>query len=87
MLNFAESGHPVFRATSALDRGELKSKGRGKKSIHFNGGEETIELILNQLSIHGAVANFCAKRLSRCRETRHEWEFWINGETDRISCC
>ena len=75
MLNFAESGHPVFRATSALDRGELKSKGRGKKSIHFNGGEETIELILNQLSIYGAVANFCkelAKRLSRCRETRHE---------------
>ena len=90
ILNFAESGHPVFRATSALDRGELKSKGRGKKSIHFNGGEETIELILNQLSIYGAVPIFCkelAKRLSRCRETRHEWEFWINGNTDRISYC
>ena len=23
MLNFAESGHPVFRATSVLERGEL----------------------------------------------------------------
>ena len=22
MLNFAESGHPIFRATSALERGE-----------------------------------------------------------------
>ena len=28
MLNFAESGHPVFRATSALERGESKSKGK-----------------------------------------------------------
>ena len=26
MLNFAESGHPIFRATSALERGELRSK-------------------------------------------------------------
>ena len=60
MLNFAESGHPIFRATSALERGESRSKGKEKKSIHLNGGEETIELILrtiisvNQLSICGA---------------------------------
>ena len=64
MLNFAESGHPVFRASSALERGELKSKGKGVKTIHFNGGDETIELILrtvifdNQLSVYGAVADF-----------------------------
>ena len=31
MLNFAESGHPVFRATSALERGELKSKEKRKE--------------------------------------------------------
>ena len=36
----------VFRATDALERGELKSKGKGKKSIHSNGSDETIELIL-----------------------------------------
>ena len=42
MLNFAESGHPVFRASSALARVELRSKGKGKKSIHFNGSEETV---------------------------------------------
>ena len=65
MLNFAESRHPVFRATSALGRGELRSEGKGKKSIHFNGGEENIELILrtvisaNQLSVYGAVADLC----------------------------
>ena len=30
MLEFGESGHPVFRATSPLSRGQLKSKGGGK---------------------------------------------------------
>ena len=35
MLTFAESGHPVFRATSPLSRGRLKSKGGGKLSIHY----------------------------------------------------
>ena len=30
MLNFAESGHPVFR-----EEENYLSKGRGKKSIHF----------------------------------------------------
>ena len=27
MANFSESGHPIFRASSALQRGELRSKG------------------------------------------------------------
>ena len=35
LLEFAESGHPIFRATTPLSRGQLKSKGRGKLSIHF----------------------------------------------------
>ena len=69
-LNFAESGHPVFRATSALERKE-----RGKKSIHFNGSEETIELILrtsisvNQLSVCVAVADLC-RELSKDSRAR-----------------
>ena len=46
MANFSGSGHPIFRASSAFERGELRSKGGGKKSIHFNGGEENIELLL-----------------------------------------
>ena len=49
MLNFAESGHPILRATSALERGELKSKRKWMKSIHFNGSDETIELFFEQL--------------------------------------
>ena len=63
MINFAETGSSLFCAISALERGELKSKGGGKKTIHNNGSDENVELILrtiisaNQLSIQGAVAD------------------------------
>ena len=33
MLTFAESGHPVFRATSTLEGGQLKSKGKEVYSL------------------------------------------------------
>ena len=36
LLEFAKSGHPIFRATTPLSRGKLKSKGKGKVSIHFS---------------------------------------------------
>ena len=49
MLNFAKSGHPKFRATSALERGELKSKGKGLKSTHFNGSDGTLNWFFEQL--------------------------------------
>ena len=70
MLNFEESGHPIFHATSAFERSELRSKENGKKSIHFNGSEENIEWILrtiisaNQLRVYGAVETLC-KELSK----------------------
>ena len=69
MVNFSESGHAIFRASSVFERGEVRSNGRGKKSIHFNGSEENVELLhrtvlsANQLSVHGAVADLC-KELS-----------------------
>ena len=34
MVTLAESGHPVFRATTPLFRGVLKSKGGGKLLVH-----------------------------------------------------
>ena len=67
LLEFAESGHPTFRATTPLSRGILKSKGHGKLSIHFAADELTIETIfririsVNQLSIYGAVAAICVE--------------------------
>ena len=45
LLEFAESGCPFFRATTPLSRGQLKSKGHGKVSIHFAAVQETIEAI------------------------------------------
>ena len=65
MLEFAESGHSVFRATSPLSRGVLKSKGGGKLSIHYCADLETIQTVcrtiipVNQLSLYGAVAQMC----------------------------
>ena len=65
MLTFAESGHPVFRATSPLSRGVLKSKGGGSLSIHYCADCETIETVfrtitfVNQLSLYGTVAEMC----------------------------
>ena len=65
LLEFAESTCPIFRATTPLSRGQLRSKGRGKLSIHIAATQETIETVFriivsaNQLSLYGAVANMC----------------------------
>ena len=65
MLEFVESRHPVFRATSPLSRGRLKSKGGGKLSIHYCADLDTIKTVfrtitsVNQLSLYGAVAEMC----------------------------
>ena len=61
MITFAESRHPVFRSTSPLSRGVLKSKGGGKLSIHFCADETVFRTIISvkQLSIYGAVSELC----------------------------
>ena len=65
LLKFAESGHPIFRATTPLSRGQLKSKGRGKLSIHVTADQDTVDTIyriilsVNQLSVYGALAAIC----------------------------
>ena len=43
MINVAETSHPIFRASIALERGEVRSKEKGNKSIHLIGSEENIE--------------------------------------------
>ena len=65
LLLFAESGHPIFRSTTPLSRGQWKSKGKGKVSIHFTADQDTVDTIyrtilsVNQLSVYGAVAAIC----------------------------
>ena len=63
LLTFAETERLVFRGTGALERGHVRSKESGNKSVHFNGSTNNIVLLLqvvisvNQLSICGAVAD------------------------------
>ena len=45
LLNFSESGDPVFRGTSALERRTLRSKEGGKLSVHFCGDPQTVEVV------------------------------------------
>ena len=65
LLEFAESGHFTFRATTPLSRGILKSNRRRKLSIHFAADDHSIDTIfrlipsVNQLSLYGAVAAIC----------------------------
>ena len=75
LLNFSERGHPVFRGTSALERGALISKGGGQLSIHFCGDPQTVEVVfrtlvsVSQLSVYEAAADMCdelASRISDC---------------------
>ena len=67
LVEFAESGCPIFRATSPLSRGRLKSNGHGKLSTHHCADLETIETVfriifsVNQLSLYGAVVEMCEK--------------------------
>ena len=67
MINFSESGHLIFHGSSAFERWDLKSKKKKKLLIHFNGSDETVEVILrtvisvNQLTVYGAVADMCGE--------------------------
>ena len=94
MVTLAESGHPVFRATSPLSRGQLKSKGGGKLSIHYCAGQDTITTVfrtitsVNQLSLYGAVAEMCEEYESfhdRTGKTRcgRAVEFLVRAKCDQ----
>ena len=64
LLEFVESGCPIFRVTSPLSRGIFKKKEHRKLSIHF-ADQETIETIFriivsaNQLSFYLAMTEVC----------------------------
>ena len=81
LVEFAESGCQNFRTTTPLSRGQLKSKGHGKLSIHLTATQETIETVFriivsaNQLSPHGAVANICEEY-----ESHHDG----SGRSDKV---
>ena len=62
MLKFGESGHRIFRATSPLSRGVLKSKGGGKLSIHDCADHETIETVFRTIVSVNQLSHFRSSR-------------------------
>ena len=68
LQEFAESGHPTFRATTPLSRGQLKSKERGKLSIHFAADD-------SQLTQFFALSFLSISSVST-EQWRFMWRIW-----------
>ena len=64
LLEFEESGHPIFRATTPVSRRILKSRGHGKLSIHFCADQKTIETIFR-------IIAFCQSAQSLRSSCKH----------------
>ena len=62
LLEFAESGCPIFRATTPLSRRKLKSKGHGKLTVHLAADQETIETVFRS-SFFTEQLQTCVKNL------------------------
>ena len=76
LIEFPESGCPIFCATTPLSRGQLKSKGHGKLSIHFAAVQETIEtfayLSVLSSSVFTEQLQKCVKNLKSFTTDRGE---------------
>ena len=79
MLTFAESTHQVFRSTSPLSRGVLKSKGGGNCQFSFF---RTI-VSVNQLRLCEAVAEMC-EECDSCHD--RTGRLVVEGRSNHRSC-
>ena len=68
LVEFAESGCPIFRATTPLSRGRLKSKGHGKLSIHYAADLETVETFFPHNCLCKPSSVFCGAVAEICEE-------------------
>ena len=64
LLELAESGCPIFRATTPLSRGDLKSKRHRKLSIHFAADQETIDTVFCILFL--PISSVSTEQLQKC---------------------
>ena len=67
LLEFAESGHPIFPATTPLSTGQLKSKGHGKLSIHFAADDTQLKQF------------FALSFLSISSVSTEQWQLYVNN--------
>ena len=75
LVEFAESGCPILRQTTPLSRGQLRSKGHGKLSIHYAADLETIETC------------FCKSAQSLRSNRRDMWKVRILSRKNWTICC
>ena len=83
MLNFCECGHPVFRRSSVLERGGLKSKRKGN-NVFISVLTTTPPNWFFAQCIHWAVSDMCdelACRIFGCSESAEKLVAQINSET------
>ena len=87
MIKFRESGYPVFRATSPLSWGVLKSKGVWKLSIHNCADQETKTVFraiisVNQLTESTEQSQICEMKTGSAKQ---EWwdPCWQSNLTHR----
>ena len=86
---FKGTGHPVFKSISALSRGNLRRM-MNRDSKHFNTDALNKELVCrtlhsaNQLSIHGAVSNWCEEFGLKPNERKLTSERFKTKENEQI---
>ena len=81
MTKFIESRHPVFRSTSPLSRGVLKSKGGGQLSKHFCA--ETVfshNFFLIISSVFTEQSQICVKNANPAMMEKGDL-FWLDNLT------
>ena len=88
----AQSGHPVFRGTSALNRGALKRKS-GRNTIHFTADSGNTELFVlrtihsaNQPSIYGATSSWCMDLFLGRMEIQESTGVNMSSSEEKRSC-
>ena len=86
LIEFAESGCPTFRAMTPLSRGQLKSKGHGKLSIHFAVVQVTIETYFSHYrfwktsSVFTEQSRRCVKNMKPFTTDRSDLMMWWSNQ-------
>ena len=81
LLEFAESTCPIFRATAPLSRGQLRSKGHGKLSIHFAATQEKLKLFFALLFLR--ISSVFTEQLRTCVK-KYESHHDRSGRPDKV---
>ena len=95
MLNFAESGHPIFRATSP-GRRWIRNQRKGKevyslqrqwRNNWIDSSHHCLCKSAQYLRSSSRFMQIIVQGFRGCEEICGEWRFGISGNTNKTSCC